>query len=73
MALKALQTLGDMLCEAIHFIKKDLGVKNSILDKADDICETILPDLEHIDVSHAEELARAAYDMAKRVKKTLSS
>ena len=69
MALKALEELGDLICEAIAFAKEQLGF--SSLDKIDNICKTILPDLEKLDTPEAEKLASAAYDLAKRVKETL--
>ncbi len=71
MALSTITKLGDILCEAASFIRKELGVDNSLINKLDDVCNSILPDLEHLEDSEAGKLAEAAYDMAQRVKKSL--
>lgn len=73
MTLKTLESLGDIVCELVGFLKEGVGVKSSILDKVEDVCKVALPELEHLESMDAEKIASAAYEMAKRIKDSLTS
>lgn len=70
LSIQSVEKMGELLCEAIHFIKKS-GLSNPILDKADDVCKVLLPDLDTMSLTSSAMLAETAYDVLKRVRTAL--
>lgn len=71
MDLKTIEQIGMLLCEGIHVMKK-LGISHPLLDKSDEMCKAVLPDLDTMSLADSAKLAQAAYDAIKRVHGTIS-
>jgi len=72
MDIQSIEKIGELLCEGIHTLKK-MGISNPILDKADETCSAILPNLTTLSLSDSAKLAEAAYHALMKVKNSLSS
>lgn len=72
MSIQAVEKIGELLCEAVHFLHKDAGINNPLLTKADEICSVILPDLTTMNHSSAAQLAEAAYNAIISIKDALT-
>lgn len=73
MSIQAVEKIGELLCEAVHFLHKDAGINNPVLTKMDDICSVVLPDLTTMNHSSAATLAEAAYDAIVKIKDLITS